>query len=100
VTGIAIGRRTYHEPGYNRDIRSVVAKDDAGSIGRGKVFIVVMSPTRPLFFSSSGSADGVFGRGPEDGADAVPAGFASRVRGARAARGSTRGHYDPPPGAG
>jgi len=43
VTGIAIAKRTYHEPGYNCKIRSVVAKEEAGSIGRGKVYIVELS---------------------------------------------------------
>lgn len=43
ITGIAIGKRTYHEPGYNCDIRSVAAREEAGSIGRGRVYIVEMS---------------------------------------------------------
>jgi hypothetical protein len=43
ITGIHVGARTYHEPGYNCDIRSVREKDEAGSINRGNVYIVNMT---------------------------------------------------------
>ena len=55
VTGINIGKRTYHEPGYNCAIRSVRARNEANAIGRGKVYLVEMScagdeetPDRPV----------------------------------------------------
>lgn len=43
VTGIYIGARTYHEPGYNCNIGSVQVKDEAGSFNRGSVYIVDMT---------------------------------------------------------
>lgn len=45
ITGINIGQRTYHEPGYNCAIRSIRAQNEANAIGRGKVYLVAMSCT-------------------------------------------------------
>ncbi len=42
VTGISVAPRSYHEPGYNCDIKSVTAKDEAGSVNRGRVYVVEM----------------------------------------------------------
>ena len=43
ITGIYIGPKTYHEPGYNCDIKTIAAKPEAGSINRGRVYILEMS---------------------------------------------------------
>jgi hypothetical protein len=43
ITGINIGKRTYHEPGYNCAIRSIRARDEGNAVGRGKVYLVEMS---------------------------------------------------------
>ena len=42
VTGISVGPRTYHEPGYNCDIKAIAAKNEAGSPDRGRVYVVDM----------------------------------------------------------
>lgn len=43
VTGIYVGPRTYHEPGYNCDIKSITAKNDAATITRTLLFIIDMA---------------------------------------------------------
>jgi hypothetical protein len=55
ITGINVGRRTYHEPGYDCEIRSIRARNEANAIGRGRVYLVEMScageedaPGRPV----------------------------------------------------
>lgn len=54
VTGIHVGPRTYHEPGYNCDIRSITAKNDAATGTHTLVYLVDMTcsddgenPSRP-----------------------------------------------------
>lgn len=42
VTGIAIGPRTYHEPGYNCTIKSIAAKNDVATNGRAPVYVIQM----------------------------------------------------------
>lgn len=42
ITGIVIGPHTYHEPGSNCDIRSVQQRAEAGTVGRGPVYLVEM----------------------------------------------------------
>ncbi len=42
VSGISVGPQTYHEPGYNCDIKAVAAKNEAGSPDRGRVYVVDM----------------------------------------------------------
>lgn len=43
VTGIHLGPRTYHEPGYNCDIRSITAKNDAATSARSLVYLIDMA---------------------------------------------------------
>jgi hypothetical protein len=43
VTGIHVGARTYHEPGYNCTIKSIIAKNDATVLTPSKVYIVDMT---------------------------------------------------------
>lgn len=43
VTGIHVDARTYHEPGYNCDLRSVTAKNDAATSGRTPVYLIDMT---------------------------------------------------------
>ncbi len=43
VTGIHVGPRTYHEPGYNCDIRSITAKNDAATSQHTLVYLVDMA---------------------------------------------------------
>ena len=43
VTGIHVGARTYHEPGYNCDLRSVTAKNDAATSVRTPVYLIDMT---------------------------------------------------------
>ena len=43
VTGIHVGSRTYHEPGYNCDLRSITAKNDAATSARTLVYLVDMT---------------------------------------------------------
>src|ERR1700730_11533100 len=42
VSCISVSARSYHEPGYNCDIKSITAKDEAGSINRVRVYILEM----------------------------------------------------------
>jgi len=42
VTGIHVGAKTYHEPGYNCDFRSITAKKDAAST-QTRVYLVDMT---------------------------------------------------------
>lgn len=42
VTGISVGPRTYHEPGYNCDIKAIAPKNEAGSPDHGRVYVVDM----------------------------------------------------------
>jgi hypothetical protein len=43
VAGIYVGPKTYHEPGYNCNIRSVSAKKDAATITSTLVYVVEMA---------------------------------------------------------
>jgi hypothetical protein len=43
VTGIHVAPRTYHEPGYNCDIRSITAKNDAATSAPTLVYLVDMT---------------------------------------------------------
>ncbi len=43
VTGIHVGPRTYHEPGYNCDIRSIAAKNDTATSAPTLVYLVDMT---------------------------------------------------------
>ncbi|MGV7218271.1 hypothetical protein [Bradyrhizobium sp. UFLA05-112] len=43
VTGIYVGPRTYHEPGYNCDIKSVAAKKDAATVTQSLVYLINMT---------------------------------------------------------
>lgn len=43
ITGIHVGPRTYHEPGYNCDIRSITAKNDAATTTHARVYLVDMT---------------------------------------------------------
>lgn len=43
VTGIHVGPRTYHEPGYNCTIRSISAKNDAATSARTLVYLIDMA---------------------------------------------------------
>lgn len=43
VTGIHVGPRTYHEPGYNCDLRSITAKNDAAASARTLVYLIDMT---------------------------------------------------------
>ena len=43
VTGIHVGPRTYHEPGYNCDFRSITAKNDAATSARTLVYVIDMA---------------------------------------------------------
>jgi len=43
VTGIHVGPKTYHEPGYNCDIRSITAKNDAAASTRTLVYLIDMA---------------------------------------------------------
>jgi hypothetical protein len=45
VTGIHVGPRTYHEPGYNCDFRSITAKHDAATSPPTLVYLVQMACT-------------------------------------------------------
>ena len=45
VTGIHVGARTYHEPGYNCDFRSISAKNDAATSTHTPVYLVEMACT-------------------------------------------------------
>jgi hypothetical protein len=43
VTGIHVGPKTYHEPGYNCDFRSITAKRDAATSTQTLVYLVDMT---------------------------------------------------------
>lgn len=43
ITGIHVGPRTYHEPGYNCDFRSITAKNDAATSARTLVYVIDMA---------------------------------------------------------
>jgi hypothetical protein len=43
VTGISIGARTYHEPGYNCDIKSVGVKKDPTTGAQVRLYVVEMA---------------------------------------------------------
>jgi len=43
VTGIHVDAKTYHEPGYNCDIRSITAKNDAATSTRTLVYLIDMA---------------------------------------------------------
>jgi len=43
VTGIHVGPKTYHEPGYNCDFRSITAKHDAATSTQTLVYLVDMT---------------------------------------------------------
>ena len=43
VTGIHVGPKTYHEPGYNCDFRSITAKHDAATSTDALVYFVDMT---------------------------------------------------------
>lgn len=42
VTGIHVGPRTYHEPGYNCELKSITAKHDAAAGTRAVVYLIDM----------------------------------------------------------
>jgi hypothetical protein len=43
VTGIHVGPRTYHEPGYNCNFRSITARNDAATSTHTLVYLIDMS---------------------------------------------------------
>ena len=43
VSGIHVGPRTYHEPGYNCDFKSIIAKNDAATMTRTLVYLIDMT---------------------------------------------------------
>jgi len=43
VTGIHVGPKTYHEPGYNCDFRSITAKHDAAASTHTFVYLIDMT---------------------------------------------------------
>lgn len=43
VTGIHVGPRTYHEPGYNCELRSITTKNDAATSAHTLVYLIDMT---------------------------------------------------------